>query len=223
MKRVFPGALATLALTCISLLAGGCRNSMYEENSALHGQNRLLQSHLSATKDELSSRPTPAQVASLEQQVAERDRMIEELKAQLSAPGADGEQIPGIEGVDVSVTREGNLSMSVAGDVLFASGSTTINKTAEATLAKIADVLKQNYGAKAIRVEGHTDTDPISKTKNLYADNRDLSLKRAYSVTKFLETRGVQPERMETVGHGQYKPRSSNKKDNRRVEIIVLM
>ena len=220
MKSVFFGATASLGLI---LLASGCQNSMYEENAGLHEQNRKLQTHLSATSDELSARPTQAQLATLQQELAERDRMIAELQASLNAPQADGTQIPGIEGVDISTNDRGDLTMSVAGDVLFASGSTTINKSAEATLARIAEVLRRDYGAKAVRIEGHTDTDPISKTKNLYADNRDLSLKRAYAVTKFLEGKGVQPERIETVGHGQHKPRSETKKDNRRVEIVVVM
>lgn len=220
MKRVFCGAIATFGLI---LLAGGCQNAMYEENAALHDQNRKLQTHLSATSDELAARPTAAQLANLQQELAERDRMIAELQASLKAPQDDGSPIPGIEGVDVYQTARGDLAMSVQGDVLFASGSTTINKSAEATLARIAEVLRRDYGAKSVRIEGHTDTDPISKTKNLYADNRELSLKRAYAVTKFLETKGVQPERIETVGHGQYKPRSDAKKDNRRVEIVVVM
>ena len=220
MKRVLFGATASLGLI---LLAGGCQNAMYEENAELHNQNRKLQTHLSATSDELAARPTQAQLANLQQELAERDRMIAELQGRLNAPQEDGTPVLGIDGVDVTVTPRGDLSMSVAGDVLFASGSTTINKSAEATLARIADVLRQDYGAKAVRVEGHTDTDPISKTKNLYADNRDLSLKRAYAVTKFLEGKGVQPERLETVGHGQYKPRAQTKKDNRRVEIVVVM
>jgi flagellar motor protein MotB len=116
----------------------------------------------------------------------------------------------------------GNLTMDIAGDVLFASGSTKLNKSAEDTLARIADVLKNDYSANAIRVEGHTDSDPITKTKNLYADNRDLSLQRAYSVTKFLESKGLPPAKIETVGHGEHKPAGSNKAQNRRVVITVV-
>lgn len=223
MKRVFFGAFATIGLVSASLITGGCRNSMYEENAELHDQNRQLQDSYSATQDELAARPTPEQLAALQDELAARDKMIADLNARLNAPQADGSQIPGIEGVDVRMTDSGDLAMSVAGDVLFASGSTSINKGAESTLARIAEVLQRDYSGKPVRVEGHTDADPINKTKKLFADNRDLSLRRAYAVTTFLETKGVQPDRLETVGHGQYKPRSSTKKDNRRVEIVVVM
>ncbi len=226
MKRVPFGAtsgVAALGLISATLLAGGCQNSMYEENAALHHQNRQLQTSLSATNDELQIRPTQAQVASLQQAVAERDRMIQELEARLNAPREDGSPGPDFgDGVTVGVDQYGNLTMDIAGDVLFASGSTKLNKAAEDTLARIADILKNDYSANAIRIEGHTDTDPISKTKNLYADNRDLSLQRAYSVTKFLEGKGLPPAKIETVGHGEHKPVGSNKAQNRRVVITVV-
>ena len=223
MKRTVSGLAAALGLSTASLLAGGCQNSMYDENAALHTQNRQLQDAYSNTQAELETRPTEAQLIGLQSELAARDKMIADLQAALNAPKADGSPMLEMgENVDVSMNERGDLTMSVAGDVLFASGSTTINKNAEATLSRIADVLKKDFAGKAIRVEGHTDTDPISKTKKLFADNRDLSLKRAYSVTAFLEGKGVAPEKLETVGHGQYKPRSSTKKDNRRVEIVVV-
>ncbi len=221
MKRIFPGAIAALGLSA-SFLAGGCQNSMYEENAALHEQNRSLQAHLSDSRDELQTRPTQAQLANLQSALAERDKMIADLQARLNAPQADGTLIPDMgENVTVGITPRGDLSMSVAGDVVFASGSTAINKSAEATLARIAEVLNRDYAGKTVRIEGHTDTDPISKTKKLYNDNRDLSLQRAYSVTKFLEGKGVQPARIETVGHGEYHPKGT-KKESRRVEIVVV-
>lgn len=229
MKRVPTGVLpglAALGLIPASLLAaGGCQSSMYDENAALHAQNRQLQNEYSATQSELESRPTPAQVASLQSELAARDQMIADLQAKLNAPQEDGSIIPGMEGVDITMDQaKGELTLAVQGDVLFPSGSTTVNKSAEATLTRIADILKKDYAGKTIRVEGHTDTDPISKTKKLFADNRDLSLRRAYAVTTFLEGKGVQPEQVETVGHGQYKPRSTtSKKDNRRVEIVVVI
>ena len=229
MKRVLSGALAAFGLSA-TLFAGGCQNSMYEENAGLHHQNRQLQATLSDTRGELQARPTAAQLASLQGEVAardaalaERDRMIADLQAKLNAPDvATGNPLEGMAGVTVGMTARGDLSLSVQGDVLFPSGSTKINKGAEATLARIADILKKDYGGKAIRVEGHTDTDPIVKTKNLYADNRELSLKRAYSVTKFLEGKGVSAGTIETVGHGEHKPKGT-KKDSRRVEIVVVM
>lgn len=226
MKRILTG-VAAIGLFSASILTGGCQNSMYEESVALHGQNRKMQEAIAKQQETLQQ--TEAEKASYAAAVAERDealrqrdQMIADLQSKLNAPdAATGIAVPGIAGVDVGINDRGELTMSVQGDVLFPSGSTKLNSGAETTLARIADILKKDYGAQAIRVEGHTDNDPIQKTKNLYDDNRDLSLQRAYSVTKFLESKGVDPAKVETVGHGQYKPKGSDKKQNRRVEIVV--
>ena len=223
-------AVAALGLTAASLLAGGCRNSMYEENAGLHKQNRDIQAALAAKRDELNGRPTDADLASLNQEVAqrdaaiaERDALINDLRGKLNAPSTPGgPAIEGMAGVDISYdAARGEMTMRVPGDVVFASGSTAINKGAESTLTRIADVLKKDYATKKVRVEGHTDADPIKKTAKLYNDNRDLSLQRAYAVTKFLEGKGVDPGHLATAGYGEHQPRG-NKKDSRRVEIVVV-
>ena len=226
MKRNLTG-VAAIGLFLASIVSGGCQNSMYEENSDLHTQNRRLQSTLAEHRSlvqqiEAEKASYAAAVAERDRALAERDQMIQDLQSKLNAPDvATGISPLGIDNVGVAMNEMGELVLTVQGDVLFPSGSTKLNNSAEATLARIADVLKSDFGARAIRVEGHTDTDPINKTKNLYSDNRDLSLQRAYSVTKFLETKGVDPAKIETVGHGQYKPKGADKKSNRRVEIIV--
>ena len=54
-----------------------------------------------------------------------------------------------------------------------------------------------------------------------------MSLHRAYSVLKFLESEGIDPERLSASGYGEYRPVASNatkegRQLNRRVEIVVL-
>jgi len=68
-------------------------------------------------------------------------------------------------------------------------------------------------------IEGHTDSvgpDPY---------NDELSERRAAAVRRFLVDRGVEPERLEAVGHGEGAPVASNetpdgRERNRRVEVI---
>ena len=83
--------------------------------------------------------------------------------------------------------------------------------------------MKKQYGDCEIRVDGHTDTDPISKTKNLYDSNWDLGAKRANEVVVFLtEKCGINPKQIYSASYGPYRPVSSNKADNRRVDIVLL-
>ena len=114
------------------------------------------------------------------------------------------------------------MTVNLPGDVLFSSGQDELKGSAKATLDKIASALKKDYAGKSIRVEGHSDTDPISKTKDKYIDNLDLSLNRAAAVTRYLESKGVSPKLITTSGLGPTHPKG-NKAASRRVEIVVVV
>ena len=89
-------------------------------------------------------------------------------------------------------------------------------------LRKVASVLKSQFSGKRYYVEGHTDSDPIVKTKDKYRDNRHLSTERADSVARYLIQQGVPESSIVVVGYGQHDPRDpKTKARNRRVEIVV--
>jgi chemotaxis protein MotB len=119
--------------------------------------------------------------------------------------------------------RRGRLSISIQDTVTFDSGSTALKDTAHRVLQKVANVLKRDYPDHRIYIEGHTDSDPIEKTKDKYRNNRHLSVERADSVARYLVEKCSVPERrIVVVGYGQYDPKDPNKKSlNRRVEIVV--
>ena len=79
-------------------------------------------------------------------------------------------------------------------------------------------VIKRDYPTNTVLISGHTDGDPIKKSK--WADNLELSLQRAAAVHRFLHEQGADPTRMHVVGKGQWHPQSTKKK-SRRVEIEV--
>ena len=69
-------------------------------------------------------------------------------------------------------------------------------------------------------VEGHTDA------KGAEDVNYDLSVLRANAVKDFLTSRGVERNRVESIGFGESRPIASNtsaegRASNRRVEIVV--
>ncbi|MEL7239462.1 MAG: OmpA family protein [Planctomycetota bacterium] len=211
-------------MTVASFAAAGCQNAMYDENVALHQQSRQLQDQNRSLRGELQNRPSEAELAAMRSELAERDRMIADLQNRLNAPQPDGLAITGLDDIDISFDSErGEMTMRVPGDVLFASGSTKVNGSADGTLGRIADILKTDYAGKDIHVVGHTDSDPIVKTKNKFADNRDLSMQRAYSVTKALVEKGVDSSRIMSGGMGQYHSLGQGKKKDRRVEIVVVL
>ncbi|WP_372647560.1 flagellar motor protein MotB [Draconibacterium sp.] len=127
---------------------------------------------------------------------------------------------------DVTVeVKKGVVYISLSDKMLFKSGRYEINKDAEVVLSKIARVLNDHKQLE-ILVEGHTDNVPIST--EVLADNWDLSVKRATSVVRLLQTKyGIAPERMTAGGRSEYIPKTANstvegKALNRRTEIIIL-
>ena len=118
--------------------------------------------------------------------------------------------------------RRGRISIGVQDKVTFDSGSTTLKDTSHSVLRNVANVLKDKFSGHRFYIEGHTDTDPIVKTKNLYRSNRHLSLERADSVAAYLIKQGVPESSIVVVGYGQFDPRDpKTKAANRRVEIVV--
>jgi len=115
----------------------------------------------------------------------------------------------------------GTAVLTVAGDTLFAPGSATVKAEARGELNRIARQWNGQYAGHSIRVEGHTDSDPLKKSKAKWGTNENLSRARAQAVADYLAAQGVSSGRMTVVGKGSSEPRG-DKKSSRRVEIIVL-
>lgn len=219
--------LTAVPMIAASLFVVGCAD---QERAAWQKENRELKdriSQLSAERDALQSRlgsaPDPSQLSALQGEINTRDAKIKELEDQLRKPTPGAGDQPGIEGIDATYdAAAGTLTVSLPGDVLFASGQDSLKDSAKATLDKIAAAVKKDYASKKVRVEGHTDTDPIVKTKDKYIDNLDLSLNRAAAVTRYLETKGIPAKQIATVGYGPNQPKG-NKAASRRVEIVVVV
>jgi len=127
-------------------------------------------------------------------------------------------------GDDANVSyRRGRLSIGVNDSVTFDSGSTALKDSASRVLQNVATALKSKYAGRRFYVEGHTDADPIQKTKDKYRSNRHLSAERADSVARYLIAQGVPESNIVIVGFGQFDPASSakSKAQNRRVEIVI--
>ena len=84
-----------------------------------------------------------------------------------------------------------------------------VRRELELLLDALARALAPRYNP--IRVEGHTDNEPLKKTKHIYGDNRGLGSARANAVTQFLERElGIQPSRIDAVSKGEYEPIADN-------------
>jgi len=128
-------------------------------------------------------------------------------------------------GTSAVVTRSGEgVTISLPSDITFRAGRADLSKDALGTLERVARALKETNGLARLKIEGHTDADPIRKSG--WRDNEELSLARAASVQKFLVSQGIEETMLDVDGAGASKPIASNdtaegKALNRRVEIIL--
>ncbi len=116
--------------------------------------------------------------------------------------------------------------MTLENKILFDSGKATLKSATSKELDQILSVIKQKYASKDVDVVGHTDTDPIVKTKDQWKDNLELSAQRALSVTRYLIDHGIPDKQVRADACGAARPVASNasadgKAKNRRVEIVV--
>ncbi len=222
-----------VAAALLAASAVGCESEMHTQNVGLLRQNRELQDKLDAANAQIRDLPDPAQFKQLQADLADRDKQLADLRSQPPAPttapgftpAAPTAAAPSPFGdLETSVdARAGTVTVTLPGDVLFAPGQADLRASARASLDKVAAALRKQYPTRSLRVEGHTDADPIKKTRQDWDDNLDLSLARAAAVSRYLEAHGTDPKRVTTSGFGPYRPRGSNKARNRRVDIVVVM
>ncbi|MGQ0634212.1 MAG: OmpA/MotB family protein [Planctomycetaceae bacterium] len=125
--------------------------------------------------------------------------------------------IPGAE-----VVSDGDLiRIRIESAQLFSAGKADVKPDVAATLDRIAQALQADYAGRMVGIEGHTDSDPI--TKSQWKNNHELAVARSVALFQALKSRGVPEGRLFVAGYGPNRPLSpnENKARNRRVEIVV--
>ena len=123
----------------------------------------------------------------------------------------------------------GETVEELAADLFFESGSAALTDQGRLRLDALATRLKREYPGRRVRVEGHSDNQPIGPTlRTLFPTNWELSAARATTVVRYLQdTHALDPARLEAVGMSAYYPAAANatvdgRSQNRRVRIAVL-
>jgi len=125
-------------------------------------------------------------------------------------------------GITVTTDARG-LVISLSAVSFFASGDATIEQEKLPELDAVIQVLNPLHNQ--IRVEGFTDSNPISNQR--FTDNWDLSAARAGSVLRYVIDHSlIPPEHLSIAGYGPYRPIADNSTEagrslNRHVDIVV--
>lgn len=113
-------------------------------------------------------------------------------------------------------------------NVFFDPGSATIKEESFKVLELVSEILnREEFIKRQIKVEGHTDTVPVSRT-SIYETNWELSSARATNVLRYLvENTYIDGGRISSSGYSYYRNISpndtkENKAKNRRVDIVIL-
>lgn len=218
-KFILAGLGLALALFASSCQSHRAYRDALDEQSA---ENKRLREERTQLKGDM--RDMSYQKESLENAVAEANAKLLETPKQDTS--ANAKQFPELDSAGVGYgLRNGEMVLTMSSDITFASGKAELSKNGRSALMSVAKALTREYPGAEYWVEGHTDADPISKSK--YGSNRELSVARAMAVLHFLvEEAGLPDQQCVVAGWGQYRPvmggkSKDDKAKNRRVEIVV--
>ncbi len=211
---------ATMMMTVGLLVVGGgltgCTSSLKATNKLLTEENTNLRGQLEERNSALDS--TYTELRDKERQLAEMQRDLDSANALTAQPLANTpfDNIPGVTGS----VGSGEVTATVANDVLFGSGRSKLKSSARQSLDQVISVLNSSYATAVIRIEGHTDTDPIKKSG--FKSNYHLGFERAYAVRQYLISKGISSNRVYLASHGPDEPMGTKEK-SRRVDIVVVL
>ncbi|MEX2371206.1 MAG: OmpA family protein [Bacteroidales bacterium] len=161
-----------------------------------------------------------ARLMEMEEMLYQKDQLMQKLRKTVA------DALLGFEGQGLTVThKNGKVYVSLQNQLLFGSGSTTVDQNGQRALRQLAVVLAQNPDI-SIMIEGHTDDVPFRQGSSI-KDNWDLSVLRATSIVRILlDANSIDPNRITVAGRGEYLPvdpadTPEARAKNRRTEIIL--
>jgi flagellar motor protein MotB len=183
-----------------------------------------------------------ADLALAQQRLEDSNKRIADLSRVQSSPGAASAphldafrrdlqarlaryNVSGVD-VDVRTAKDGQRRVALVLQNSFRPGGNSLsyNNSAMKAIVSLGKLVAEAYPGSRVSIEGHTDSDPIRKSK--WESNEALSLARAEEVKKILGQAGVPSGRIAAVGLGSRQPIAKGsteraKAQNRRVEIFI--
>lgn len=180
--------------------------------SGCSGGDRLAEqeSTISALRADLAA--ATAEINRLETENVSLDRQLREAMDEVAQTGTEGDR-----GETVAVIEARDL---------FGSGGVALTRAGRDRLAEVATRLRTEFPGRLVRIEGHSDNQPIRSAR--FPSNWDLSTARASAVATYLqEAENFDGVTLEVVGLAEHYPVADNetaegRRRNRRVRIAVL-
>lgn len=167
----------------LSDLKKNFKNKESEMNSKISG----LSKDLTSTKGEMMKYKNLST-----EKAAALTKMENDIKAAFSTIDNSGLKI---------IQKYDKLYISLPNRVLYKKGDDKISKEGKSALDVIAGIFKKNPKMDVI-VEGHTDPDPVRRTRYKFKDNWGLSSARALNALRYLIKEGVNGKQLSASGRG---------------------
>jgi chemotaxis protein MotB len=223
MKNLLTRTILILVVVVTIASLAGCTNwkRKYEDVNVVYEncEGRLEECKTALDMTDTDRKKLTAQLTQSQQKIADLQKQIEEGKTTAGQASGFGD--------DMDVRYDaiaGTITVTLPNTILFSSGKVTLKAATNKELNHVRNVLRERYSSMDVDVVGHTDSDPIKKSK--WKDNWQLSSERALAVLRYLTARDIRPEKIRAVAAGASRPIASNtssagKSKNRRVEIVV--
>ena len=239
-KRVGARAALVAALVAMSLSAVSCGVSktkyadLNKQYDAAMSKNKQLSADLeTANKDKAQLQSdkdaSDAKIKEMEATAEQLGTKLQEQQKSADEMKSTYESLVGnLKGelnsgkVEVQQMRDG-ISVNLAQDILFKSGSADLDKAGKDLLLKVAEDLKAS--PFQVLVSGHTDNQKIGgQLAGRYPTNWELGGARAATIVRLFEKAGIDKARMAAVSFADSRPREPNdtpagRAKNRRIEI----
>jgi chemotaxis protein MotB len=123
------------------------------------------------------------------------------------------------------VSTEMGITISLSSDLFFDPGSAQIVQENTAVLDTLSGLLSKLDNN--IRVEGHTDNQPVNANNPQFRSNWELSSQRSINILEYFELKGVSAKNMSAVAFGSTRPIENNnipegRAYNRRVDVVIV-
>ncbi|NUN48851.1 MAG: OmpA family protein [Candidatus Brocadiae bacterium] len=211
------------ALLLAGIAAAGCSSRELEDQlaqrddqiSAMEAENQELRSRM-AQKE--------ATISDMRNRLAEKPKEVV-VERVVQAPPSRPAAALAEAGFRVDERSDGT-AVVLEGGILFDSGQAVLTAAGKSAIGKLVKVLSSQHAGRRIRIEGHTDNQPIRVNSRGWKSNWDLSYARAKAVFDELAAAGVAVKHLSIACYADTRPRGDNRSDagrlqNRRVEVLL--
>jgi chemotaxis protein MotB len=216
---------AALLTVLAGFAAVGCDNQRDAQIAELQRQNEELQASNSDLQNRLAQCQRDADAC--QRRAMQLQGLLDDANRRLASGAMPTPIEPSPRSNDGWTEMPGLAWIDLGADVLFDSGKATLKGSAKDAIRSVASKIQSSYAGREIWVIGHTDAEPIKKTKDVWTDNLDLSQGRAATVARELYALGISPPSIIAGGQGEYNPREANDRNgrnakNRRVQVVAV-